>query len=173
MARHFGTDHHEVLVDEQAMREFVPELVYHQDEPLSDWTAVPQHFVTRLARETGTIVVQVGEGADELFHGYRGYVDHRRVVVPFQRWVPAAHPAADGRRGGARDGSRRAGRSPRRGALRRGPQPRPVLGRRAVLPGPAQGPTLASRRHHDALRTVERIWDEGEPRAGTPTSSSA
>jgi asparagine synthase (glutamine-hydrolysing) len=69
VARHFGTDHHEILVDEQAMREFVPELVYHQDEPLSDWTAVPQHFVSRLARDTGTIVVQVGEGADELFHG--------------------------------------------------------------------------------------------------------
>src|SRR5439155_21831393 len=32
VARHFGTEHHEILVDEQAMREFVPELVYHQDE---------------------------------------------------------------------------------------------------------------------------------------------
>ena len=45
VARHFGTDHHEVLVDEVSMRECVPELVYHQDEPLSDWTAIPQHFV--------------------------------------------------------------------------------------------------------------------------------
>jgi asparagine synthetase B (glutamine-hydrolysing) len=49
---------------------------------------VPQHFVTRLARDDGTIVVQVGEGADEIFHGYNGYVDDQRVVVPFQRFVP-------------------------------------------------------------------------------------
>ncbi len=60
-------------------------MVYHQDEPIADWTAVPQHFVSRLARESGTIVIQCGEGADELFHGYKGYADHRRYVVPFQR----------------------------------------------------------------------------------------
>ena len=106
VASRFATDHHEVLVDEPEMRDFLPELIFHQDEPLSDWTAIPQHFVTRLARETGTIVVQVGEGADELFHGYRGYVDHRRVVVPFQRWVPRPIRPADGRRGRAGDDAR-------------------------------------------------------------------
>ena len=113
VARHFGTDHHEILVDEQAMREFVPELVYHQDEPLSDWTAVPQHFVSQLARETGTIVVQVGEGADEIFHGYDGYVDHRRVVVPFQRWVPRVIRAPVG--AFAAHATARAGRAVRHG----------------------------------------------------------
>ena len=171
----FGTDHHEVLVDEQAMRDFVPELVFHQDEPLSDWTAVPQHFVTRLARETGTIVVQVGEGADELFHGYQGYVDHRRFVVPFQRWVPRPRCAA---RSAPRRCARRArlGRGVRHGeALYDAGHSRdPVLGRRAVLPRAAQGALLLAPRARDALRDGRADLGRGATRrAGSPTSSSA
>src|SRR6202035_167348 len=38
---------------------------------------------------SGTIVVQVGEGSDELFHGYQNYIDavarRRRYWEPFQR----------------------------------------------------------------------------------------
>ncbi len=161
VARHFGTDHHEVLVDEQAMRDFVPELVYHQDEPLSDWTAVPQHFVTRLARGTGTIVVQVGEGADELFHGYRGYVDHRRVVVPFQRWVPQSIRRPMGAL--AVHATARAGRAVRHGeALYDAGHSRvPYWGGALCFRGPLKDRLLRHGRY-DALRTVERIWDEGD-----------
>src|SRR5439155_682509 len=68
----------EIVVRHQDLASFVPQLVYHQDEPLADWTAVPMHYVSKLARENGTIVVQVGEGSDELFHGYRSYLSHAR-----------------------------------------------------------------------------------------------
>src|SRR4051812_21212484 len=61
--RRFGTDHHEVVLDSQDLEDFLPELIYHQDEPLADWVCVPLHFVSKLAREDGTIVVQVGEGS--------------------------------------------------------------------------------------------------------------
>jgi asparagine synthase (glutamine-hydrolysing) len=88
VASKFGTDHHEIVIDESDLEAYIPELTYFQDEPTSDWTAIPQHFVTKLARDDGTIVVQVGEGSDEIFHGYKGYVDHRRYVLPFQRYVP-------------------------------------------------------------------------------------
>jgi asparagine synthase (glutamine-hydrolysing) len=165
VARHFGTDHHEVLVDEASMREFVPELVYHQDEPLSDWTAIPQHFVSRLARETGTIVVQVGEGADELFHGYDGYVDHRRVVVPFQRFFP--RPVRAGVGAVAAHATARAGRAVRHGeALYDAGHSRiPYWGGALCFRGPLKERVLR-RDHADALRTVERIWDEGRARRG-------
>jgi asparagine synthase (glutamine-hydrolysing) len=165
VARRFGTDHHEVLVDEQSMREFVPELVFHQDEPLSDWTAVPQHFVTRLAREMGTIVVQVGEGADELFHGYQGYVDHRRVVVPFQRWVPQVIRRSVGVV--AVHATTRAGRGIRHGeALYDAGHSRiPYWGGALCFRGPLKERLLRNG-HDDALRTVERIWDEGGARRG-------
>jgi asparagine synthase (glutamine-hydrolysing) len=163
VARHFGTDHHEVLVDEALMREFVPELVFHQDEPLADWTAVPQHFVSKLARETGTIVVQVGEGADELFHGYQGYVDHRRVVVPFQRWVPRVIRRPLG--AAAVHLTSRAGRAIRHGEALydAGHSGVPYWGGALCFRGPLKE-RLLRHAHRDALRTVERIWDEGGAR---------
>lgn len=163
VARHFGTEHHEVLVDEASMREFVPDLVYHQDEPLSDWTAIPQHFVSQLARDTGTIVVQLGEGADELFHGYDGYVDHRRVVVPFQRWVPQAIRRPLG--AAAAHATARAGRAVRHGeALYDAGHSRiPYWGGALCFRGPLKERVLRNG-HADSLRTVERIWDEGSAR---------
>jgi asparagine synthase (glutamine-hydrolysing) len=161
VARHFGTDHHEVLVDEQSMRDFIPELVFHQDEPLSDWTAIPQHFVTRLARETGTIVVQVGEGADELFHGYKGYVDHRRVVVPFQRLLPRSIGGPVGTL--AVNATTRAGRAISHGEALydAGHSAIPYWGGALCFRGPLKE-RLMRREHGDALRTPERIWNEAD-----------
>jgi asparagine synthase (glutamine-hydrolysing) len=159
VAERFATEHHEVVVDEEAMREFLPELMFHHDEPLSDWTAIPQHFVTRLARDTGTIVVQVGEGADELFHGYQGYVDHRRVIVPFQRWLPQPARRAFGAMAVA--ATARLGRGVRHGeALYDAGHSRiPYWGGALCFRGPLKT-RLVRGRHHDALRTVEDIWDE-------------
>ena len=89
VAEQFGTDHHETVMTAADLERFVPELVYHQDEPLADPTSVPVHYVSKLARDSGTVVVQVGEGSDELFHGYEGYITHarfrRRYWPPFQR----------------------------------------------------------------------------------------
>ena len=159
VADRFATQHHEVLVDEEAMREFLPQMVFHHDEPLSDWTAIPQHFVTRLARETGTIVVQVGEGADELFHGYQGYVDHRRMIVPFQRWVPRPVRRAVG--AVAVEATTRLGRGVRHGeALYDAGHSRiPYWGGALCFRGPLKHRLVRSA-HPEALRTVEHIWDE-------------
>lgn len=79
VAKHFGTDHHETLIGEDDLMRFLPALVYHQDEPIADPVCVPIYYVSKLAREAGTIVVQVGEGADELFSGYTHWVDLLRL----------------------------------------------------------------------------------------------
>jgi asparagine synthase (glutamine-hydrolysing) len=93
IAQRFHTDHHEVLIDAGDLVSFLPEMVHHQDEPIADWVCVPLYYVSKLARESGTIVVQVGEGSDEIFHGYQNYIDavtrRRRYWEPFQR-APAA-----------------------------------------------------------------------------------
>lgn len=73
VAREFGTDHHEVVIGQEDLLDFLPELIFHQDEPIADPVCVPLFYVSKLARETGTTVVQVGEGSDELFCGYRDY----------------------------------------------------------------------------------------------------
>jgi asparagine synthase (glutamine-hydrolysing) len=86
IAERFDTDHHEMVMTAEDLASFIPELIYHQDEPLADPTSVPVHYVSKLARDAGTVVVQVGEGSDELFHGYESYIAHARFR---QRYWPA------------------------------------------------------------------------------------
>jgi asparagine synthase (glutamine-hydrolysing) len=94
VARHFRANHHEILIDESDMRSYLDSLVYHQDEPIADWVCIPLYFVSKLARDSGVTVVQVGEGSDEQFCGYNsymGYLDlYRRYWKPFQRVIPSA-----------------------------------------------------------------------------------
>jgi len=98
VATQFKTDHHEVMVDEKAMREYLPSLVFSQDEPIADWVCIPLYFVSKLVRDSGTIVVQVGEGSDEQFSGYKSYMMYldmyRRYWRPFSRLPRAARGAA-------------------------------------------------------------------------------
>jgi asparagine synthase (glutamine-hydrolysing) len=85
VAQRFGTEHHEVLIGDGEMRSFLSDLVFHQDEPIADPVCVPLYYVSRLARETGTIVVQSGEGADEILSGYDKYVQYLRIYERFWR----------------------------------------------------------------------------------------
>jgi len=89
IAQQFGTNHHEVIISEKEMREFLPRLVFHQDEPIADPVCVPLYYVSQLARDSGTIVVQVGEGSDEIFSGYDNYVRHLRIYETFWRHAEA------------------------------------------------------------------------------------
>lgn len=70
ISRRYGTDHHETVIDRKAMQEFLPHLIELQDEPIADNVCIPLYFLAKLVRESGTTVVQVGEGADENFLGY-------------------------------------------------------------------------------------------------------
>jgi asparagine synthase (glutamine-hydrolysing) len=74
IAARFGTDHHEVALDERSALALLPELVHHADEPLADPVCIPLTAVTALARDSGVKVVLAGEGADEVFWGYTGYL---------------------------------------------------------------------------------------------------
>jgi asparagine synthase (glutamine-hydrolysing) len=66
----FRTDHHEIQISLRDLLEFLPQLVYHQDEPIADPVCIPVYYVAKLAKENGVTVCQVGEGSDELFCGY-------------------------------------------------------------------------------------------------------
>ncbi len=83
ISKQFATNHHEVIISEKEMHDFLPDLVFHQDEPIADPVCVPLYYVSKLARDSGTIVVQVGEGSDEIFSGYENYVRHLRIYENF------------------------------------------------------------------------------------------
>lgn len=90
IAKTFKTNHHEILIDYQDALNYIPQLVWSQDEPIADWVCIPLYFVSKLVRDSGVIVVQVGEGSDELFAGYPGYLKslRRQRVGPYLRWMP-------------------------------------------------------------------------------------
>ena len=85
IAKQFQTNHHEVIISEKEMQDFLPALVFHQDEPIGDPVCIPLYYVSKLARDSGTIVIQVGEGSDEIFSGYENYVRHLRIYENFWR----------------------------------------------------------------------------------------
>jgi asparagine synthase (glutamine-hydrolysing) len=70
VAKEFGCNHQEITVTAEDCQRAVPELVFHQDEPIGDPACLPMHFVSRAAKQHGVTVVLVGEGSDEVFGGY-------------------------------------------------------------------------------------------------------
>lgn len=70
MATHVGAEYHERILTQNDLLDFLPRMVHLQDEPIADPVCVPVYYVSKLARDNGVIVCQVGEGADELFCGY-------------------------------------------------------------------------------------------------------
>lgn len=73
MAGIVDAEHHERALSLDDLLEFIPDMVHYQDEPIADPVCVPVYYVSKLARDNGVIVCQVGEGSDELFWGYPGW----------------------------------------------------------------------------------------------------
>lgn len=59
------------ITAQEFMDEF-PRFVWHMDDPLADPAAVPQFFLSKLARKHVKVALS-GEGADEIFGGYGIY----------------------------------------------------------------------------------------------------
>ena len=53
---------------------------------------IPLYFVSKLAKDNGVTVIQVGEGADEQFSGYASYLGYLRLYHRYWRPFRAALP---------------------------------------------------------------------------------
>ena len=88
VAKALGTEHREVLVTSDDFLRFLPDLVWHMDEPVADAACVPLYYLAKRAREE-VVVVLSGEGADEVLAGYPIY----RTML-FMEDLRAAAPLA-------------------------------------------------------------------------------
>ena len=79
VAEHIKSSHFEKKLSKDDIKNFIFDMVYFQDEPISDPVCVPIFYVSKLAREKNIRVCQVGEGADELFFGYTNWLRTSRI----------------------------------------------------------------------------------------------
>jgi asparagine synthase (glutamine-hydrolysing) len=86
-AKTFGADHHEYRLTAGEFQNFVPDLVWHLDEPMADPSCIPLYFISKLAREHVTVILS-GEGADETLAGY-GIYPRMLALERMNRSVPA------------------------------------------------------------------------------------
>jgi asparagine synthase (glutamine-hydrolysing) len=88
-AQKFGTQHHETTISAADFSGFLPQYVWHMEEPVCEPPAVALYFVSKMARQFVTVLLS-GEGGDEAFAGYSNYRNLvwlerlKRMVSPFR-----------------------------------------------------------------------------------------
>ena len=80
VAKKFGTDHHEITITPEQFFETLPNLVWHEDEPIGFIASVPLYFVSKLAQKHVKVVL-TGEGADETLAGYGRYAKALKLLA--------------------------------------------------------------------------------------------
>jgi asparagine synthase (glutamine-hydrolysing) len=103
-ARH-RTQHREQVLS-SSIAEILPLLAWHYDEPFADSSAIPALYLARLARAHVTVALS-GDGADEVFAGYRQYSscaweERIRRLLPKGIRAGSYFPSTPPRRFGAR-----------------------------------------------------------------------
>lgn len=93
LARKYGADHHEFILDPRSLAAELPEILGYLDEPLADPSVLPLHRLCREARKEATVVLG-GDGGDELFAGYVRYLWDRRLA-PLESVPAGAFRALD------------------------------------------------------------------------------
>lgn len=73
VSRQYGTVHHQLKLGNQEFAELLPQMIWHNDEPLNFANSVQIYTISKLAKEYVTVVL-TGEGSDELFAGYPRYL---------------------------------------------------------------------------------------------------
>ncbi|MCI9415331.1 MAG: asparagine synthase (glutamine-hydrolyzing) [Clostridiales bacterium] len=94
LAEHVGIEHYTHLISEEEYWQSLPDVQYHLDQPLADPACVALYFVSKLAAEHVKVVLS-GEGADELFGGYRIYHEPTSLAgyQKLPRWLRKAAAA--------------------------------------------------------------------------------
>ena len=92
VAKHLGSEHHEIVMTRRGFFDVLPKLIWHEDEPIVWPSSVSLFFVAQLARRHVTVVL-TGEGSDETLGGYTRYawtLWNRRADSAYRAVAPAA-----------------------------------------------------------------------------------
>ncbi len=85
LANEIGMEHHYKSITDDEYWEILPKIQYYMDQPHADPSCVALYFVSKIASEHVKVVLS-GEGADELFGGYRIY--HEPLSLKKTSFIP-------------------------------------------------------------------------------------
>jgi len=77
VAEKYKTDHTEIKISFDNLKNDLEKILCNYGEPFFDSSVIPSYYVSREAKKYVTVVLN-GDGADELFGGYRRYVPFAR-----------------------------------------------------------------------------------------------
>jgi asparagine synthase (glutamine-hydrolysing) len=71
-AERYGTQHYDMTITAKDFAAFIPQYVWHMEEPVCEPPAIAMYYVSKLARKHVKVLLS-GEGGDEAFAGYSNY----------------------------------------------------------------------------------------------------
>ncbi|HEY0069897.1 MAG TPA: asparagine synthase (glutamine-hydrolyzing) [Chloroflexia bacterium] len=74
VVRQYDTEHGETLPTSEDLQRLLDRIVWHMDEPAAGPGILLQWAVCRITNDAGVIVINGGQGGDEAWGGYLGYV---------------------------------------------------------------------------------------------------
>ncbi|HEB02282.1 MAG TPA: asparagine synthase (glutamine-hydrolyzing) [Nitrospirae bacterium] len=78
VASFHSTEHHEFKLSYRDILDVIPTVLDGLDEPFADWSIFPTYLVSRETRGSVKVALS-GDGADEIFAGYRKYLGEQYI----------------------------------------------------------------------------------------------
>ena len=91
VAERYHTNHNEIRISFEDLINDLEKILSNYGEPFSDSSAIPSYYVSREAKKHLTVILN-GDGADELFGGYRRYVPFSKIDF-FKQGIIQKHTA--------------------------------------------------------------------------------
>lgn len=85
LSKEVGLEHYYKSITDDEYWDIIPKIQYYMDQPHADPSCVALYFVSKIASEHVKVVLS-GEGADELFGGYRIY--HEPLSLAKVKFIP-------------------------------------------------------------------------------------
>lgn len=85
LSKEVGLEHYYKSITDDEYWDVIPKIQYYMDQPHADPSCVALYFVSKIASEHVKVVLS-GEGADELFGGYRIY--HEPLSLAKVKFIP-------------------------------------------------------------------------------------
>ncbi len=90
VVQQYGTEHHETVPTASDLPALIERIVWHMDEPAAGPGILLQWAVCEITKRAGVIVINGGQGGDEAWGGYFGYVPaYVRMLLHAARKKPS------------------------------------------------------------------------------------